>query len=359
MNIQSVRGFEKGCFSKALLPTAGLCLALFASASQAASVPKCTVELTFSPGDATEVTDGDTVFLTNEVRVYTAGSCGVDAGEYVEAGNASIEAVTLNGDPRPCSYLGNRYCTAGDPAMLDHICTNGGQCGESSLGFGDGECTHAVLETLASETSFEGLLATSFDTTGLAGETVGLYASYSATGQYTGSPEICNDLLVKEAEDVACGEGDGALITIEKATGPNPVVPGTTEYWTFDVKVHACEDLDWVTAQGGTNGWAQLVDRSNASLHTDDGTAEIRNANKKTDVILWTIGEMNSGDDATLTVDLSGSIKARSEDCKELFLSGPWSAMFSTDGLVFEKSEYTGRVTLFTDTDGDPYDCSL
>jgi hypothetical protein len=41
----------------------------------------------------------------------------------------------------------------------------------------------------------------------------------------------------------------------------------------------------------------------------------------------------------------------------DIVTSGPWSAMFSTDGLVFEKSEYTGRVTLYTDTDGDPDDC--
>jgi len=81
-------------------------------------------------------------------------------------------------------------------------------------------------------------------------------------------------------------------------------------------------------------------------------------ANNKTDVILWTIGDMNAGDTAHLVVDLSGSVPAKTPDCQVRYLSGPWSALFSTDGITFEKSEYTGRVSVEVDSNGNPNDCS-
>jgi hypothetical protein len=136
------------------------------------------------------------------------------------------------------------------------------------------------------------------------------------------------------------------------------VAPGGPYDWSFRVTVHACEDLYGVTAQGGTNGWAQLVGRSVASLHPSNATtAEIRNANKKTDVILWTIGDMTAGQTETLDVDLRGSLKG-APDCDERFLSGPWSALFSLDGLLFEKTDYTGRVSVFTNSNGVAGDCA-
>jgi hypothetical protein len=112
-----------------------------------------------------------------------------------------------------------------------------------------------------------------------------------------------------------------------------------------------------VTAQGGTNGWAQLVDRSKNSLDPDTGTADVRNADKKTDVILWAIGNMAKGQTANLLIDRSGSSPPKTPDCQIRHLSGPWSALFSTDGNLFEKSDYTGRVSIQVDSNGNRNDC--
>jgi len=67
---------------------------------------------------------------------------------------------------------------------------------------------------------------------------------------------------------------------------------------------------------------------------------------------------MTAGQTETLVVDLTGSIPPKTPDCQVRYLSGPWSALFSTNGGVnFDKTDYTGRVSVQVDSNGNPDDC--
>lgn len=324
----------------------------------AAPPPKCTTSNSLSPiypGGFT-VAIGTPVTLIQEVRVVTptatdgaaAGKCGQVAPAVVTGGaNQQIQEVTLGegGPGYPCNDIGNSYCSnagsAGSTCSIDTDC-------DTSSGAGDGVCETVALYQVAKNPPF-GTLTYDPDTS-VAG-VYGFRAQYQGGDNYINAPTICGNLTVEE-EDCT-----GAVITIERASGPGePTAPGGPYSWTFEVSVHACEDLYGVTAQGGTNGWAQLAGRSESSLDPSTGVAEIRKANRKTDVVLWTIGDMTAGDTETLIVGLIGSLKG-APDCDERFLSGPWSALFSTDGFVFEKSDYTGRVSIFTNSNGVAGDC--
>lgn len=338
-------------FLAALMLAAGTIFVPASPASADSPNAKCTVDM--SPGfdPASTVVDGTVVTVTEEITVKTAGSgsqaCNVAVGGYVNDGNAQLQAVTLAGVARPCADLGQKFCTVGN---VGASCTDNASC---DLGSG-GVCTTVGTTSLVHENPTDGYLEYLFDTTGFGGSMVGFTFQYSGGGNYEGVPQVCNDLTVNEDE-----ECEGALITIDRVSGPGePTAPGAYA-WSYRVRVQACEYLYGVTAQGGTNGWAPLVGRSESALHpsTGPGTAVIRKSNNKTDVILWTIGDMIPGQAETLDVDLSGSIK-KGPDCSQLFLSGPWSALFSTDGFAFEKSDYTGRVSVFTNSNGVAGDCN-
>lgn len=325
-----------------------------------AHAAKCGTALAFTFDPGTAVNAGTDVTMTEEVTTTTAGSgsqaCGLVVGSHVTAGNAAIAAVTLgpDGPGRTCSDLANnkKYCTTGISANADNSCTLDSDCVTDPLG--NGVCTAVTTTQVAHENPADGTLAYGpLDTSALGGQTLGYRASYQGGGNFENAVAICTDLTVNEVE--ACS---GATIGIDLATGPGAPAPGGPYNWSYRVTVHACEDLFGVTAQGGTNGWAQLVGRSATSLHpSNTTTAEIRNPNKKTDVILWTIGNMTAGQTETLVVDLSGSIPAKTPDCQVRYLSGPWSALFSTDGIAFDKTDYTGRVSVQVDSDGDPDNC--
>jgi hypothetical protein len=64
--------------------------------------------------------------------------------------------------------------------------------------------------------------------------------------------------------------------------------------------------------------------------------------NKNT-VYLWTIGDLNQGDHATLTVTVNTTIKNSAGECgKEKLLNGAWSALYATvPGGPLTKSAYT------------------
>lgn len=326
----------------------GAALALVGPAE--AANEKCGVAMNFNFDPATAVQDGTLVTITEEITVSTVGSgnqnCGLAVGDYVDDGNAQIQAVTLAGVARTCADLGESYCTAG---TVGASCSTNADC---DLIGGDGVCTEVGTTSLVHENNTDGYLEYLFDTTGKGGNVFGFTAQYSGTNVFKNAAHLCTDLTVLTDEECS-----GALITIDRVAGPGvPTAPGGPYYWTYRVVVQACEYLYGVSAQGGTNGWAQLVNRSESSLDPSKGSAVIRNPNKKSDVILWTIGDMSPGDQETLDVYLSGSLKG-APDCDERFLSGPWSALFSTDGLVFEKSDYTGRVSIFTNSNGNPDDC--
>ena len=331
---------------------------------------KCGTNIYFGFNPGIEVAAGTFVTMTEEIKTSGTGSC--TSGNYVSSGTAAIQALQWNGESRPCAEEGKKYCSQGNVGEtcasdnqcdIDGICDNG-VCAEGNVGAGcsnnpdckiDGECTAVEFRNVASENPTDGTLTYMLNTTGLGGQTLGFQAIYTGDSTYNNAtPSICTDLTINEVE--ACS---GATISIDFVSGPGAPAPGGPYYWDLEILVHACEDLIGVTAQGGTNGWAPLVDRS-ALLITDTGDAVIRKANKKNETILWTIGDMVAGQDATLTIPLSGSIPDRTPDCQVRYLSGPWSALFSTDAINFEKTDYTGRVSIQIDSDGDGNDdCEL
>jgi hypothetical protein len=316
---------------------------------------KCTpaMQCTFAPG--TTVVDGTSVTMMEDITVAIVGSgnqdCGLGVGSHVNDGNAQIQQITLGpgGPPKACGDIGKSYCTVGTSINADGTCASNDQCVTEPAG--SGVCTPVTTTQLVHENPTDGVLVTIFDTTGYGGQSLGFQASYQGGAKFFNAPTVCTDLTVTTE---ACS---GATISIELADGNGSPAPGGPYEWTYEVTVHACEDLIGVTAQGGTNGWAPLKGRSATNLFPDTGTAAIRNANKKNEVILWTIGDMAAGDTARLGVLLSGSIPRNAPDCQTRFLSGPWSALISTDGAEFSKTPYTGRVTVQVDSDGNPNDC--
>jgi hypothetical protein len=334
-----------------LIRCIGATLALGAAgAAFAADNAKCGVEMTFDFDPGIAVVAGELVTMTQEVKTTTLGSgtqdCGLPVGSYVNGGNALIQYASLAGAPMACSEVGKSYCTAGG-APLGSACTANADCDGDTLG--SGVCTAVAFTELEHENPSDGMLAHTFDTTGFGGSVAGFQAQYTGGGKFENAPSVCTDVTIAEP----CV----ATISIDRVEGPGAPAAGGSYEWAFRVKVHACVDLKNVSAQGGTNGWAQLIGRSVDSLHPTLGTAAIRKANRKTDVILWTIGDMAKGTDAYLTVDLAGSIPARTADCQVRYLSGPWSALYSEDGIVTEKSDYTGRVSVQVDSNGNPDDC--
>ncbi len=358
MNKQIEQKYSSGNLTRVALALAAAVLVLGVAGNVQAAPPipneKCgtAVDFTFDPGST--VTEGTNVTITQEITVSSEGSgsqdCELGVGDLVNDGNARIQAVELAGEPRPCADQNASFCTAG---LTGNSCALDSDC-DTALNLGDGICTDVDTSMSSQENPSDGFQQVNVDTTGLGGTVLGFVSQYAGQGKYEGAPAICTDLTVVAEEE----ECEGATISIARASGPGePTAPGGAYDWTFRVTVHACEDLYGVTAQGGTNGWAQLVGRSAASLSpSGTTTAAIRNANKKTDVILWTIGDMEEGDTETLDVALRGSLKG-APDCDERFLSGAWSALFSLDGLVFEKSDYTGRVSIFTNSNGVEGDC--
>jgi len=148
----------------------------------------------------------------------------------------------------------------------------------------------------------------------------------------------CINLVVEEPE-LACTP-TGFSIAITESTGSSSAAPGSLYTGGFDVTVKNCTDetIVNVSAQGGTSGWTHLTGY-NAPLGT---TAEIRNQNKKNEVLKWTIGDLLPNESKTLSVSLSGDIKPNAPIGTMLYLSGAWSAL-SGDNV---KTPYTGRVTI-------------
>ena len=340
-------------------------------------VNKCnaTIGLTSSP---TPVIDGDTLTITEDVTVASvvtgsgSNACTLGVGSHVNDGTLEIYQVRAGSVGVSCGLLTSpptKVCSAGDPAKTGaSTCAASTDC-DSSVGSGDGVCSPVKTagNSLAKQpdppgvTTVTGTLSVGVGTAGLGGSTLGFLGTYkgSATAGINDAAQVCFDVPIEKKDAIACDSG--ALITIKRASGPGAPLPGTTHNWQYEVTVEACEHLDDVTAQGGTNGWAPLTNRLDSTqlgsgLHPSVGSAVIRNGNKKNEVILWTIGTMEFGDTATLTVDLSGSIPAKTPDCQLRYLSGPWSATYKEDGLTL-KSDYTGRVFLFTTLDGDSSDC--
>lgn len=299
------------------------------SAWATAAINTCTsVSLSKNPA-----TDGDSVTVTGSVVQRGTGNCPAAATTTpITQGNAEILENEVSGTGVSCSTKG--LCTAG---TIGAECNGNGNC--NTPGNSDGVCTHSEFVAIDGPTGLDsnGQIGTGFDTTGLGNSTIGFQANYDGTSSpnINGSTSACLDLVVNPATPPCTGATIGAILAI----GDGTPSPSTTESWTFRINVHACQSLTGVTAQGGTNGWAPMTGYSRST-----GSVVVRD-NKKNQVLLWNIGNMNAGDDQTLDVTVKGTTAAY---CGALeFLSGPWSTTFSTDGgSTFTKSDYTGRASI-------------
>jgi hypothetical protein len=133
----------------------------------------------------------------------------------------------------------------------------------------------------------------------------------------------------------------GVQISADLATGDGNPPAGTPQTWTVEIKVYACEDATGLKVQGGTNGWA-----TNAVGVPTTGEVNLR-YNNKNQVITWNMDSLGKGQDATLTLTVTGTIKPNTPSGTILRLLGPWSVTYSTDGgVTYQKSDYTGAVTV-------------
>lgn len=198
-------------------------------------------------------------------------------------------------------------------------------------------------------TDINGRVSTTFDTTGLGGRTICFRTKPDDSSVVSGNPSPGADLVILPPVS-ACTPG--ATIAATLAAGDGTPGTGNTGPWTFRITVTACGPLTNVTAQGGANGWAPV-----SGAFPDYGTVADRKVNKNNTIKLWTIGTMTSGQVANLDVVVEGPIPHSAPDCQVRYLSGPWSAMFSTDGgITSTKSVYSGRVSVSVDTNGDGND---
>jgi hypothetical protein len=176
------------------------------------------------------------------------------------------------------------------------------------------------------------------------GTSVQFRGGYAATGPNCDFPAQAPGLSPTLSLAITGSECEAPLsIAADQASGNGNPPAGYEGDWTFEIIVTACEHVTGVTAQGGTSGW---TDFTATDWDPTKGTAAVRNQNKKTTILLWTIGEMAAGESQTLEVTVHGTIKNNTPSGTELFLSGPWSATFTDDENVKQKSSYTGRVSI-------------
>jgi hypothetical protein len=187
-----------------------------------------------------------------------------------------------------------------------------------------------------------------FDTTSvlvLAGDSIDFRAGYESSGS---GCDYQNDaigqspsttLLIVAAPTTFCPDNQvtGVFVSIKNPQGNGMPLPGQSGPWSFDVDVLACENVFNVSAQGGANGWAPIKSYA-ASVGSVQGSVKNKNT-----VYLWTIGSLNQGNHATLTVTVDGTIKNSPNECgKEKQLNGDWSALYATvPGGPLTKSAYT------------------
>ena len=137
-------------------------------------------------------------------------------------------------------------------------------------------------------------------------------------------------------------------IAADLASGPGMPFAGTTNEWTVQLHIHACQDITALKAQGGSNGWATNIIPSNPSPNPSVGTASVKQ-NNKNQVITWTLADLGQGTaggtDATLLINITGTIKRNTTPFTILDLLGNFSLSYSLDG-VQQKTSLAGTVTV-------------
>jgi len=158
----------------------------------------------------------------------------------------------------------------------------------------------------------------------------------NAGGGFANSFSDCADLTVTPSP---CS---GVQISADFASGNGNPPAGTPQTWTVEIKVHACEDATGLKAQGGSNAWATTL----FGLPSV-GDLSLKSTGKNNQVATWTMSSLDAGQDATLLLNITGTIKAKTASGTVLGLTGPWSVVYSTDGgVTYQKSDYTGSVTV-------------
>jgi hypothetical protein len=174
----------------------------------------------------------------------------------------------------------------------------------------------------------------SFDTTGLAGYTIGFRAKTKVNpNMWSESQSPGLDLVITEA----C---TGVHIAATLAAGEGSPPPGYDGCWTFRITVKNCDLSTRVfKVQGGSNGWTTFT-----SATPTKGRAEIR-YNRRSEVITWWV-ELSPGEEQSIFVTVCGTIKPSTPIGTVLYLSGAWSAAYTDDYGNPAKSDYTGRVSI-------------
>jgi hypothetical protein len=169
-------------------------------------------------------------------------------------------------------------------------------------------------------------------TVGFRGHFIGV-PSEVIQSQSAGSP------LTIECDE--CGTSTDLTLSLGDISGPgSPSAPGSYSWcYTFTVQNCTDSDLTGIKVQGGTSGWTTL-----GTITPSKGTATSVTKNK-TSIITWIL-DLAQGESATITVCVSGTLKAGACGTTQ-FISGPWSAAFTdpVSGLPL-KSDYTDRASI-------------
>lgn len=282
--------------------------------------------------------------LTNAVIGFSANP--VTAGTSVTiTGTLTYTGATGSGNATSHGTVPAAGTPVSDAALKIQKLTADGT--EAGVAVACGTTGAAGWVTIADGTTdSNGQVSTDFVTAGLGGSSICFRTQNPAAGGSHGidqgfSPAMDLAILIESA----CTPG--ATIAATLAAGDGMPAPGESGPWTFRMTVTACGALTGVTAQGGANGWAPVT------ATTGEGTIATRKETKKNTILLWTIGDMTNGQVANLDVTVDGTVPNSAPDCQVRYLSGPWSAISTNESLITTKSNYSGRVSVQVDAQGD------
>ena len=174
---------------------------------------------------------------------------------------------------------------------------------------------------------------------------VGFRAHYVGQPNYPNSFSDGTDLTISCTGGV-CGTNTNFTIGYELSDGIGNPCPGTTNCWTYIMKVQNCTatDLTNVKIQGGTAGW---LNQGSTTATSDVAPQPTITNNRRNSVITW-IGNIPQGTEVNISVHVCGTV-ARTDGTTE-FLSGAWSATGTDPDGNRVTTGYTGQVTIMTDS---------
>ena len=172
--------------------------------------------------------------------------------------------------------------------------------------------------------------------------TVGYIAKFDDPGKYAKSASPCLDLTIIP-DPVLCDSGVNATISAIRTSGVGFPLSGVSNTWTFIMRIHACQNLTNVSAQGGNNAWTGAVlgpppIGTSVSLRKATGG--------KNTVNIWTVGSLANGSDIDLPITITGTIKAGTPCGTVVGLLGSWSAKSTSATYGGQDSTYTGTSTV-------------